>query len=162
MDSKNPRAKIKPQHREAGTKTVNLCDSSNIFVLFFFSGGDYITYRLFGGISPTEGVLQYRSSANETWNTVCTSWPFQDYATASIFCSKVGFPFACGYDTVGNVRNSSVIAGLLRDFPSKESSIFCTVTYNGEHDCLPVSTGLSSRPCALLNTTTWLVCSSGN
>ncbi|XP_033640866.1 uncharacterized protein LOC117301092 [Asterias rubens] len=124
------------------------------------SGGDYITYRLFGGISPTEGVLQYRSSANETWNTVCTSWPFQDYATASIFCSKVGFPFACGYDTVGNVRNSSVIAGLLRDFPSKESSIFCTVTYNGEHDCLPVSTGLSSRPCALLNTTTWLVCSS--
>ena len=128
-----------------------------IIQILFDSSGLYGSYRKIGGLSPDEGILQFRSSPNGTWNTICTSWPILkfDEDLLTNLCQQMGHNASIVWaylDTTGGLNSSF----RLQDFPlmsfvlNCEEEVGCSWKVDEEN-----------TPMCTLNQSIWIVCGSG-
>ena len=103
-------------------------------------------YRLVGGTSTGEGVLQYRSAANETWNTLCSSdEQIISPGIGADICRQVGYKVFCWADDVASVQGFGS-PNNLGDYPLKRVFVLCRLDKNGVNCSLSSGAG-NDQPC---------------
>ena len=103
-------------------------------------------------------MLQFRSSDNATWKTVCTPFPFISLQIGADLCNRLGHRFFCSWSYLDSVEgfNSSEA---LEDFPLTIAGLYCEV-YEGVLKCmLGVQEG--TAPVCTIDQAIWIVCDSG-
>ncbi|XP_038051846.1 uncharacterized protein LOC119724729 isoform X2 [Patiria miniata] len=115
-----------------------------------------VSYRLFGGISPNEGVVQLRSSVDEAWNTVCLSGSDLFPGIGADICRRAGYKFFCHSETFGlRNRSSNGSHDELRTSPSNWAGYFCWGSSHGGTTCS--LTLFDGQHCGISDAL-WVVC----
>ena len=87
---------------------------------------DENTYRLFGGATPNEGVLQARSVLNESeWYSLCSSLHILEPGFGAIPCNHLGYRVSCSVQKMAAREDLRAPEGL-SGFPVKRVSTSCT------------------------------------
>ena len=110
-----------------------------------------ISFRLHGGASPSEGILQFRSTPNETWNTVCNPSPVIHAA----LCKELGYRVLCRAGNVADLFPGKTTEDF-EEFPLKGASIVCSMS----SVCSPVPDDTARTAC-LPGDSVWVTCDAG-
>ncbi|XP_038052416.1 LOW QUALITY PROTEIN: uncharacterized protein LOC119725128 [Patiria miniata] len=121
-------------------------------------------YRLFGGTSPKEGVLQFHSTPNETWNTMCYSRSSGLVVYPDIWasvCKQLGYKVYCSSDSLGPAALgfTSQDGLAIADFPLRRARFSCPISDGAASGCSLVADMADHDDCTL-DEAVWLECDS--
>ncbi|XP_038051847.1 deleted in malignant brain tumors 1 protein-like [Patiria miniata] len=111
-------------------------------------------FRLVGGASPNEGVLQIRTFNDSTWSTLCSSRSAILPGVGADICRRLGYPVFC------HSQNDVAVPDSVGDSPFvRVADDECFFSSVGVLQCGLVPDVGYAQPCAA-NETLWISCGS--